>query len=121
MTLSRDEEKILDLKFKGIRDEIKAKDDLILQSIEMNSDKQKLILNQILCQTQKTNGRVTELEEKMLKVESNQSLVMWFKEKPVKRFVGVYLLLVIPIFVGMKYLPQVLTLENLEKILKLVS
>nr|AKH47536.1 hypothetical protein [uncultured marine virus] len=128
MALSKAEVEVFNLRFQGVRAEIQAKDDLILQTIESNSKTSEIILNQILAQTKKTNGRVTDLEEckeivdkKIISLENNQSIIHWIKEKPVKRFIGVYLVLVIPILAMVHFIPRVLTWENIEKIIKLLS
>ena len=65
--MNKDDRCLIDEMFKGVRAEIKAKDDIIMMKLE-----------QILAETRKTNGRVTALEEQT-------SIVRWFERNP-KRF-----------------------------------
>jgi len=65
--MNKDDRCLIDEMLKGVRAEIKAKDDIIMMKLE-----------QILAETRKTNGRVTALEEQT-------SIVRWFERNP-KRF-----------------------------------
>lgn len=81
--MNKDDSCLIDEMFRGVRAEIKAKDDIIMLKLE-----------QILEQTTKTNGRVTKLEEQT-------AIGRWFERNP-RRFIAVGVILVIFASIGGK-------------------
>lgn len=76
MSMTKEDKEIIDLKFKGLKAEIRTNHDMEMQKIEANHGLQMQKLENILNQAMNTNGRVT-------KVEKETRTVRFFARQPI--------------------------------------